>query len=99
MNTLDVAAAARLLKIHPITLKRMAKTGDIPGAKIGRRWVFVEVDLLAHLRAQYVRRVQRSESMEHVICHSTSAKTHHIGGSKSPTADEQYNEVLGLLRK
>ncbi|MCA3020145.1 MAG: helix-turn-helix domain-containing protein [Rhodocyclaceae bacterium] len=99
MNTLDLDAAAQLLKIHPITLKRMAKTGEIPGAKIGRRWVFVDVDLLAHLRSQYVRRVQQSESMEQAICHSISAKTHPCGGSKSPTVDAQYSEALGLPKK
>jgi excisionase family DNA binding protein len=98
MNTLDLDAAASLLKIHPITLKRWAKTGEIPGAKIGRRWVFLEVDLVAHLRAQYVRRVQQGENLEQQ-CHSISAKIHPCGGSKSPTVDAQYSEALGLPKK
>lgn len=31
----------------------MAASGDIPGAKVGRAWVFVDVDLIDWLRQQY----------------------------------------------
>ncbi|MFN8754882.1 MAG: helix-turn-helix domain-containing protein [Burkholderiales bacterium] len=99
MTTLDLQAAAKLLCVCPITLKRWAKRGLVPAAKVGRKWIFIQVDLLEHLRAQYVRRVQQSEPMEHVACHSTSAKTHPYGGSKSPTVDAQYSEALGLPKK
>jgi hypothetical protein len=44
MNTLDLQAAAAFLRIHPVTLQEKARCGEIPGAKIGKCWVFVDVD-------------------------------------------------------
>jgi len=37
---LDSAEAAALLKIHPKTLQRMARAGEIVGMQIGRLWRF-----------------------------------------------------------
>lgn len=37
---LDLAQAAKLLKLHPDTLKRKAQRREIPAMKIGRRWRF-----------------------------------------------------------
>jgi len=37
---LDSAEAASLLRIHPKTLQRMARNGEIAGAQIGRLWRF-----------------------------------------------------------
>jgi predicted site-specific integrase-resolvase len=98
MTTLDLHCAAKLLCVGPITLKRWAQRGQVPAAKVGRKWIFIEVDLLNHLRAQYPQRVRQSENLEQQ-CHSISAKIHPCGGSKSPTVDAQYSEVLGLPRK
>jgi excisionase family DNA binding protein len=37
---LDSDEAAALLKIHPRTLQRMARRGEIPGIQIGKLWRF-----------------------------------------------------------
>jgi len=37
---IDLATAADLLQIHPDTLKKKTRTGEIPGRKVGRRWKF-----------------------------------------------------------
>lgn len=37
MNTEECAA---LLKIHPITLTKLAKAGGLPAYKAGKSWVF-----------------------------------------------------------
>ncbi len=37
---LDVHEAAAEAKCHPDTLRKMAKAGEAPGCKIGRKWVF-----------------------------------------------------------
>ncbi|HWZ74211.1 MAG TPA: helix-turn-helix domain-containing protein [Casimicrobiaceae bacterium] len=95
MNTLDLQAAAAFLHIHPVTLQEKARAGEIPGAKIGKCWVFVDVDLVEHIRAQYPRRVLQSEK-ELEPCHSTNAGIHRIGGSRSATAEQQYSAALGL---
>ena len=96
MNTLDLQAAAAFLHIHPVTLQEKARAGEIPGAKIGKCWVFVDVDLIEHIRSQYPGRVLQSERKELEPCHSTNAATHRIGGSKSATAEQQYSAALGL---
>ena len=96
MNTLDLQAAAAFLHIHPVTLQEKVRAGEIPGAKVGRCWVFVDVDLVEYIRSQYSRRVLQSERKELEPCHSTNAKTHRIGGSKSATTEEQYSTALGL---
>ena len=51
--TVELVPAAKLLGMHPETLKKLAVSGEVPGAKLGRRWVFVEADLLTHIRANY----------------------------------------------
>ncbi len=65
MKTLSLEETARFLKIHTETVSRLAKTGELPGAKLGRAWVFLEEDLVDYLReqiqAQQTMRVRESE--------------------------------------
>lgn len=49
---LDSEEAAALLKIHPKTLQRMARRGEIPGIQIGKLWRFRASDL-----AQWVQQI------------------------------------------
>ena len=37
---LDVTEAAKLLRIHPKTLRTKARSGEIPGIQLGRVWRF-----------------------------------------------------------
>jgi excisionase family DNA binding protein len=53
---LDSNEAAQLLKIHPKTLQRMARRGEIPGVQIGKLWRF--------------RRSELNEWMEGIITRS-----------------------------
>jgi excisionase family DNA binding protein len=39
-SLLDVAEAAKLLRIHPKTLRNKARRGIIPGVQVGRLWRF-----------------------------------------------------------
>jgi excisionase family DNA binding protein len=100
METLNIEEAAEMLKIHPVTLSEKANLGDIPGARVGKRWVFVKVDLIDYIRSQYKRQAMQGEPMEVSICHSTKEKTPRFGGSRSrlPT-DDAYNKALGLPTK
>ena len=43
--------AARFLRLHPKTVKRLARLGQIPGRQLGRRWFFRPSDLDAMLRS------------------------------------------------
>jgi hypothetical protein len=57
MKTLNLREAAVFLHIHPEELRTRAKRGLIPGAKIGRQWVFIDIDLAEFVRSLYpVRR-------------------------------------------
>ena len=100
MQTLDLIGAAQFLRIHPEELRQRAKAGKIPGAKVGRRWVFLEDDLVDYLRSLYSQprqalQVTRRKEME---CHFANAAV--SGGSTSslPTENE-YAELLGLPTK
>jgi len=42
---LDAVEAAALLRIHPNTLKKMARLGEIDARRVGRRWRFRTSDL------------------------------------------------------
>ena len=53
MKTFGLNEAAAFLRCHPEELRRRAKAGIIPGAKVGRAWVFLEDDLAAYLRSLY----------------------------------------------
>jgi excisionase family DNA binding protein len=96
MRTLTLQEAADLLKLHPVTVAERAADGRIPAAKLGRRWVFVEEDLIGYVRAHYTRRALQGDSPENSKCHSTSAKTHRIGGSNSRLAVIACRKALGL---
>lgn len=48
-DTLTVEEAAQWLKVHPRTVQALARKGDLPGAKIGRRWVFTTPGLQNYL--------------------------------------------------
>jgi len=39
-SLLDVTEAAKLLRIHPKTLRTKARRGVIPGVQVGRLWRF-----------------------------------------------------------
>jgi hypothetical protein len=97
MSTLTLQQAAEFLKIHPVTLLEKANAGIVPGAKIGKRWVFIEIDLIDYIRSQYPRRALQGEHERSITCHSTNARIHPIGGSNSRAAtDDRYSKALGL---
>ena len=47
---LDVKDAAELLKLHPETVRDMARRGDLIASKTGRVWRIKESDIEAYLK-------------------------------------------------
>lgn len=96
-RTLTLEDAAHFLHLHPAVLRRKARKGEIPAAKPGKRWVFLENDLVAYLRALYAARGQAplSGCTEESVCHFSNAAP--SGGliSPRPTATA-YATLLGL---
>jgi hypothetical protein len=97
-ETLNLEEAADFLKIHTVTLSIKAASGQIQGAKIGKRWVFLKIDLIMHIRSQYQLRAVQGEKKE-LLCHSTNAKILQHGGLKSQLVEEQYKAALGQATK
>ena len=99
MKTLNLREAAEMLKVHPKTLERLARRGEVPACKVGRCWVFVEDLLLQMLLAKSTVRVSVADLQENPTCRSTDAKIHRYGGSnsrRSAVSRSLYNEALGL---
>jgi hypothetical protein len=98
MRTLGLVDAASFLRLHPEELRRRAKAGQIPGAKIGRAWVFLEDDLATYLRSLYRQSrqaLQVTTLAKEEICHFASVAV--SGGSTSLVqADNEYADLLGL---
>lgn len=59
MKTLDIDECADFLKINRTAASEMAVAGDLPGARVGSAWVFLEEDLVDYLRT--LIRVQRRD--------------------------------------
>jgi len=90
-TSLDIDEAAAFLGLHPSTLQERARAGAIPGAKIGKEWRFLDVDLAAYLRAQYPANQTQKPGKS---CHFTvEAKS---GGSASRTRASGLDDLLGL---
>jgi excisionase family DNA binding protein len=82
-SVLTLEAAAEFLHMHTVTLKRKARSGEIPASKPGKRWLFIEVDLVAYLRSHYSSRVMQGEHEKESICRSINVKTRPTGITKS----------------
>lgn len=50
---MDVKQAADYVGLSTFTVRRLAKTGSLPAAKIGRSYRFKQDDIDAYLRDQY----------------------------------------------
>ncbi|MDV6344783.1 helix-turn-helix domain-containing protein [Nitrosomonas sp. Is37] len=94
MKTLNLEEAAQFLKLHPEEVRRRVKAGIIPGAKLGKRWAFIDDDLAAYMRLLYPtpRQALQVGHREKTLCHSLNVEKH--GGLASP---HQAASVLDAL--
>jgi len=53
MKSLSLNQAASFLQMSPSTLRDKVKSGLVPAAKPGKRWVFLEDDLVTFIRSLY----------------------------------------------
>jgi excisionase family DNA binding protein len=97
VTTLTLQQAATLLHMSAEALRRKVRAGVIPGAKPGRRWVFVEADLLAYLRTLYASPRHATQGHNARVSSWPYTNVAASGGSVGPTqTDAEYNEALGL---
>jgi excisionase family DNA binding protein len=97
MVTYDLEAAAAFLHMSKATLCRKARAGEIKAAKPGKRWVFLESDLVAYLEALYAgsRQASLGSCREVILWQSINAAGCGGSGSQHPTGSE-YAALLGL---
>jgi len=98
MVTLNLEQAAHFLNICPEELRRRAKAGRVPGAKVGKCWVFLEPDLADYVRSLYSSPQQALRvtfGKEVSPCHSKSAVT--LGTSISLRHRESELDALLAL--
>lgn len=92
MQTLNLQQAAEFLKIHPVTLQAKAKSGEIPGAKPGKCWVFIDEDLINFLRSQYTEHGKRKASKNGEV--QCSLKETKSGITNLQLVEKQYTDLL-----
>jgi hypothetical protein len=67
-ETLDLHGVAALCKAEPETIAQYARSGELPGTKMGKSWVFLRDDVLAFLR----KRIAEETEMRRERCIATS---------------------------
>jgi excisionase family DNA binding protein len=45
-DVLTAAELAKMLRIHPVTVRLKAASGDIPGRQVGNRWRFSRTKIM-----------------------------------------------------
>jgi excisionase family DNA binding protein len=93
MKFMGIDEAAACLRVHPETLKAKARTGEIPGAKPGKEWVFLDVDLADYLRSQY----RPANEPRYESCRSTRAAT--STGASGRSAAKKLEKLLAAPTK
>jgi excisionase family DNA binding protein len=100
-ETLNLQQAADFLNLHPEELRRRAKAGRVPAAKVGKCWVFIKSDLADYLRSLYAapwQALRVTSGKEAEICHSRNAVTRGISTSLRHPASA-LDALLGLPTK
>jgi len=97
METILLNEASELLGIHPQTLLKLARAGDVPAAKPGKRWVFIKEDLIDYLRSKYQNtQITATHKRDKKKCY-IKEKTVSTGGLKSQhQLESEYENLLGL---
>jgi excisionase family DNA binding protein len=96
MKTLDIDECAEFLKVDRKTALRLAGEGKLPGAKVGRAWVFLEDDLAEHLRAQ-VRIQMRQRQVEAEVGMGLEAAAAHTPSILPPSRPGRKRRELPNL--
>jgi excisionase family DNA binding protein len=97
LKTLGIPEVAELLQIHPVTLRAMCKSGEIPAVKVGKSWVMLEDDLRDWIRGQYSQAAVQSPVSLLFGEKSCSTSTQTVTGMQSSSSVEsKYADLLGL---
>ncbi|WP_455154871.1 helix-turn-helix domain-containing protein [Cupriavidus campinensis] len=101
-SSVGLVDAAALLGAHPETVRLKAKAGELPGRKVGKRWMFSTIALERYLAGQWIPRVvQGDQAKEGEPCRSSNAKvaTTGITSCTPRAAGLRYKEALAPSTK
>ncbi|MCP4361908.1 MAG: helix-turn-helix domain-containing protein [Chloroflexi bacterium] len=62
-NYVEVAQAAKILTVHPETVRRLLRQKQLPGIKVGNSWLIARKDLNV-FKATYVPHLREKKSHE-----------------------------------
>lgn len=88
VKTLNLHEAAAFLHMHPQEVRARAKRGLIPGAKPGKRWVFLEDDLAEFVRSLYPARPQEVRVRQH------DANAYSVISATPAAIQREYEELV-----
>ncbi len=98
MRTLNLQQAADFLGVNKETARRRAATGQLPGAKVGRSWRFIEEDLVTYLRSLYAKQASQGVSQRRNTKWHSAKEAKPIGLGLA-TKESEYRKALGLQTK
>ncbi|WP_242540383.1 helix-turn-helix domain-containing protein [Trinickia mobilis] len=102
LDTIDLTAAAALLGAHPETVRLKVKAGELPGRKVGKRWMFSVVALERYLAGEWTPRVvQGDQAKETQTCRSLNVVQVPTGITSCTRreADRHYKAALAPRTK
>ncbi|KAA6209613.1 helix-turn-helix domain-containing protein [Avibacterium paragallinarum] len=102
MEFINTEKAAKLLNMHPATVRERAKKKEIPAYKIGKYWRFDPKELEFFVKNSQNRPEQEMGHKEN-LCHVNSSLSRREGKSGITRTPHQqvigYAEALGLPTK
>jgi excisionase family DNA binding protein len=96
LATLDLNEAAKVLHAHPETVRAKAKAGELPGRKVGKRWIFSLVALQRYLAGEWTPRVVQGDTPKEETCRSLNEVVVPIGITSFTRreAESRYKQAL-----
>jgi len=97
MQTLGIDECAEFLKVDRTTALKLAGNGTLPGAKIGRAWVFLEDDLVDYLRNEARRQARERQSKAIIQEELEASVTRAVATPIAPTRMRKERKVRADL--
>ncbi|MET0118959.1 MAG: helix-turn-helix domain-containing protein [Sedimenticola sp.] len=99
LKPLSLEEAADFLRMAPETLRRKARSGEVPAAKPGKQWVFIAEDLIEFVRSQYSASTQsiltnRKQTRSETWLSSSVAKKASITPISQRRTEKEYESLL-----
>ena len=101
MQTYNLEEAAKILKIHPETLRKLCKSGELLASKCGRSWVIREESIAQHILKNENLHLQEVQARKDEKCQSTCETTTVVFGTliSQPKAAKELDALLGQPTK